>query len=433
MAPLRSREASLGPLAWLVDAVSADYSDADVSDLLDEREEQVARAALPRSFFGWLSAEAAETLAIVRNLNEGDARVPYREVARASARLLTEFVFRLLHNDPERRFFDLPFRFAMPAARLRIESNVVIQSIRITERRLVDQLLAAARDEAGAVAPSVLRTSAAVYDSIVDTFVADYVLAQALLDEETVATKRALIEVLLQPGVRDTAGFDDLGVDLSQHHIAIILWHPAAAIGSHLDTAARQIGMLAIANTVTVVPGDDRTLWLWLSFAAVPSKAVLDRIRSIPRDEAKVGMALGPVVSGVDGFRTTHLLARDYAALAGRLPSAVAPSIADAESVSFLSLLLRDRERAEWFVSTELGPIGAGSSAPDRENRETLRIYLETGQSLADTAERLRIHRNTVVYRLKRIEHAIGRPIASRRHEMYAAALLSRLLDEHSG
>ncbi len=427
-----SLEASPEPLAWLIDAVTAEYSDVDVSELLDAEEERTARSALPPSFFGWLSVEARETLAVVSDLNEGDARVPYREVARASARLLTEFAYRLMHNDPEKRFLDLPFRFAMPAARLGIDSTAVIESIRITERRWVDQVLTAAGERAGDVAPSVLRASSAVYDSVVTNFVADYVLAQAHLDEETLATKRALVELLLEPGIRDASAFDDLGINLSHHHLAVILWHPAAGAGSHLEAAARQIGLRALANSVTIVPGDDRALWLWLSFATEPSAAVLNRIRSIPREDSKVGWALGPVASGVEGFRRTHLLAREYAAVAGRLPRGLAPRIADAESVSFLSLLLRDRERAEWFVSTELGALGTGSSATDRENRETLRIYLETGQSLADTAERLRIHRNTVVYRLKRIERAIGRTITSRRHELYAAALLSHLLDEHS-
>lgn len=430
MAVSRSPEASTAPLAWLIEAVAAGHSDTDVSDLLDESDQRKARAVLPAGFFGWLASEAEFASKIVSELNEGDSRVPYREVARAAARMLTEFAYRLMCDDPERHFLDLPFRFAAPAARLGIESAVVIQSVRITERRWVDQLLAAAGHRAGDVAPSVLSASAAIYDAVVDSFVADYVLAQAQLDGEALAAKRALIDALLQPGVRDAAGLEDLGVDPSNHHVAVVLWNPAAGVGSHLDTAARQIEIRGLAKSATIVPGDDRAVWVWLSFVDSPSPEVLDRIRSIPRDPGRVGLALGPVATGARGFRKTHLLAREYAAVAGRLPLGSAPAVADADSVSFLSLLLSNRERAEWFVGTELGALGTGSSASDRENRETLRIYLETGQSLADTAIRLRIHRNTVVYRLKRIEQSIGHPITSRRHELYAAALLAHLLEQ---
>lgn len=429
MAALRSREASGVPLAWLIEAVTAGYVDADVSTLLDEREERTARVALPPSFFGWLAAEACVAQTIVSDQNEGDSRVPYREVARAAARMLLEFAYRLMHDAPERHFLDLPFRFAAPAARLGIESSLVIQAVRVTERRWVDQLLTAAGERAGDVAHSVLSASAAIYDAVVDSFVTDYVVAQAQLDGEMLATKRALIDALLKPGVRDAKGFDDLGVDLSGHHVAVVLWHPTAGIGPHLDTAARQIGMSAFANAVTIVPGDDRTLWVWLSFADDPPPAMLERVRSIRRDPARVGVAIGPVARGVQGFRRSHLLAREYAAVASRLPPGIAPDIADTETMSYLSLLLRDPERAEWFVATELGALATGAVS-DRENRETLRLYLETGQSLAETAERLRIHRNTVVYRLKRIEQAIGRPIASRRHELYAAAVLALLLEQ---
>jgi DNA-binding CsgD family transcriptional regulator len=430
MAVLRSAGAPTAPLAWLIEAVAANYSDKDVSDLLDEGDERKARAVLPAGFFGWLAAEAEFASKIVSDLNDGDSRVPYREVARAAARMLTEFAYRLMRDDPGGHFLELPFRFAAPAARLGIESAVVIQSVRITERRWVDQLLAAAGDRAGDVAPSVLSASAAIYDAVVDSFVADYVLAQAQLDGEALAAKRALIDALLQPGVGDAAALEDLGVDPSNHHVAVVLWNLAAGGGPHLDAAARHIVMRAPARSWQSVPGDNRAVWVWLSFAEDPSRDALDRVRSIPRDPNRVGLALGPVATGVHGFRKTHLLAREYAAVAGRLPSGSTPVVADAESVSFLSLLLSDRERAEWFVGTELGALGSGSSASDRENRETLRIYLETGQSLADTALRLRIHRNTVVYRLKRIEQAIGRPIVSRRHELYAAALLAHLLEQ---
>ncbi|MEC3853902.1 PucR family transcriptional regulator [Paenarthrobacter ureafaciens] len=245
---------------------------------------------------------------------------------------------------------------------------------------------------------------------------------------EAIANRRATIESLLQPGVRHPTGFEELGVDPEHHHLGIVLWFPTAGASSLLETLARQITERTQASTVLTIPGGHHDLWMWLSFAAPPSPTVYESIRGIPRDAARIGLAAGPVAAKISGFRRTHLLAQDYASVARWLPSNAAPRVADSESVSFVSLLLHDRERAEWFVSTELGDLGTGTSASDVESRDTLRIYLETGQSLAETAARLRIHRNTVVYRLRRIEQSLGLPVASRRHELYAASLLAHLL-----
>ncbi|WP_395638665.1 PucR family transcriptional regulator [Pseudolysinimonas sp.] len=424
----RPEASAAAPFAWLIDAAVSSYGDTTVAHLLDPDEEARARRVLPASFFGWMATEADATVAVVSQLNEGDSRVSYAEVARAASRILTEFAFRLIHDDPERRLLELTNRFAGEAARLGIDAAVVVQSMRVMERRWVDHLLSSAGERAAAVAPQVLAASAAVYDSVVDGFVAEYVVEHSRIAGEAVANKRALVEALLRPGVRGSVGFEELGIDLDAHHLALVLWFPAAGVASQLEALARQIGVRTLANSVLTVPGGDHDLWVWLTFATEPSDVVFERIRGVPRDPAKVGLAVGPVAAGVTGFRRSHLLASEYGSAAKRLPVGAAPEIADSGTVAFLSLLLRDRERAEWFVATELGEIGVGVSPSDVESRDTLRIYLETGQSLAETAARLRIHRNTVVYRLRRIEQAIGRPVASRRHELYAAALIAHLL-----
>ena len=421
------------PLAWLIEAASHGYADVSVSHLLDPGEEKRARRYLPPSFFGWMASEAEATVAVVREINDGDPRVPYSDIARASGRVLTELAFRLVHDDPTRQLLALTSRFAGPAARLGIDAALVVQSMRIMERRWVDRLLSAAAERAAAVAPSVLAASAAVYDSIVDGFVGEYVVEHSRIAGEAIANKRALVEALLDPGVRDAVGFEDLEVDLAAHHIGVVLWFPAAGLVSQLEALVRKLALTTLASTTFTIPGGNHDLWAWLTFTSEPADVVLDRIRAVPRDASRIGLAVGPTGSGISGFRRTHLLARDYAAAARRLPPGDAPQTADAESVSFVSLLLRDRERAEWFVATELGDIGTGTTASDIETRETLRIYFETGQSLAETAQRLSIHRNTVVYRLRRIEQAIGRPVVSRRHELYAAALLAHLLVHPAG
>ncbi len=355
------------PLAWLVHSVATGYSDAPVSDLLDSAEERDVRAVLPPEFFGWLRAEADETVAVVRDLNNGDSNVPYADVERAASRVLTELSIRLAFDDPGRNTVVVAPRLAAPAARLGIEASLVVQSMRIMERRWVAQFLAAAKERVAEVAPSVLAASASVYDPIVDEFVGDYVAEEGRIQGEALAHKRALVDALLIPGVRDAGPFLELGIDLSAHHVGVVLSYAAAGVGAQLETISRQLGARTLATSVLAVPGDDRSLWLWLSFASEPTNVVFDRIRSFPVESDRLRIAVGPIDVGVAGFRRTHLLARDYSLAASRLRTDMAPAIADAESVSFLSLLLRDRERAEWFVATELGPMGTGKNPSDVE------------------------------------------------------------------
>lgn len=62
------------------------------------------------------------------------------------------------------------------------------------------------------------------------------------------------------------------------------------------------------------------------------------------------------------------------------------------------------------FVIRMLGPLYQAGDF-NRELLITLRTYLETGAQLNETASRLFIHRNTLVYRLKRIEKLLRRDL----------------------
>lgn len=63
-----------------------------------------------------------------------------------------------------------------------------------------------------------------------------------------------------------------------------------------------------------------------------------------------------------------------------------------------------------------------------RELRLTLSAYLESGQSLLRAAERRNVHRNTVVYRLKRVEELLDRPLKQNDVEVRCALLLAETL-----
>jgi DNA-binding PucR family transcriptional regulator len=92
--------------------------------------------------------------------------------------------------------------------------------------------------------------------------------------------------------------------------------------------------------------------------------------------------------------------------------------------VGLIALLSTDPERAAWFGAEELGEL-TGIGPADVELRRTALCYLDTGSSLIDTAARMHIHRNTVLYRLRRAEALIGRPLTDRQLALHATLRLA--------
>ena len=68
-----------------------------------------------------------------------------------------------------------------------------------------------------------------------------------------------------------------------------------------------------------------------------------------------------------------------------------------------LDRLRNDREVA-CALCPLLEPLRAYDQARSTDLGLTLRTYVETGGSIAATAERLFVHRNSVVYRIQRIQ-----------------------------
>lgn len=73
-----------------------------------------------------------------------------------------------------------------------------------------------------------------------------------------------------------------------------------------------------------------------------------------------------------------------------------------------------------------------GSLAIDDEHcarlRETLQIFLATGCSHTATASRQILHKNTVQYRIRKAEEAMGRPVHERRADLEVALLACQYL-----
>ncbi|PSR68880.1 hypothetical protein C8258_06640 [Nocardia sp. MDA0666] len=166
---------------------------------------------------------------------------------------------------------------------------------------------------------------------------------------------------------------------------------------TRLATALGGVGVLT-------VPAGSAALWAWLAADAEAVAAVAADIVAAP-----IRLTLGSSATGVAGFRQSHrdaIAARQVAERAavdlGRvLPYArVEPAYLAGADVAAMRALIR----------RELGAL----AAPDANSarlRETLLAYLRCHRSPEGAAARLGVHKNTVRYRIQRIEETLGRRI----------------------
>jgi PucR C-terminal helix-turn-helix domain/GGDEF-like domain len=72
-----------------------------------------------------------------------------------------------------------------------------------------------------------------------------------------------------------------------------------------------------------------------------------------------------------------------------------------------LEVLLKDVPGGDQFVRSMLGPL-LDSQARSGDLLQTLKVYLETGRNAAESSRQLKVHRNTLLYRLRRIQEILG-------------------------
>ena len=138
-------------------------------------------------------------------------------------------------------------------------------------------------------------------------------------------------------------------------------------------------------------------------------------------------VGIGEPHPGAVGFRRTFLEASDALGLAASLGDNGGVSYGDAALAIVLS---RDEQRARWFVEHELRDL-ATDSPEMADMRNTLRTFFDTRMRIAPAAERLFLHRNTLINRLERIQAVLGHSVAERSAETQAALVLAELFTRH--
>ncbi|MET8814863.1 helix-turn-helix domain-containing protein [Streptomyces sp. NPDC004549] len=218
----------------------------------------------------------------------------------------------------------------------------------------------------------------------------------------------------------------DLGYRLDQNHVGIILWLPEMTSSDEsridrLDRLASEIaGQLGCRERPLFIVQDDCLAWAWLPCGtnrAMP----LDVIPTVVENrDSSARVAVGDVEHGAAGFRTTYR----QALRAQELAMAATPGsrVTVFGAVSPVALLCADIDDTRTWVWNVLGDLAVDDEHCARL-RETLLVFLSTGCSYTATANRQILHKNTVQYRVRKAEEAVGSPVAERRTDLEVALL----------
>ncbi|MFS3128226.1 PucR family transcriptional regulator [Nocardioides sp. Bht2] len=205
------------------------------------------------------------------------------------------------------------------------------------------------------------------------------------------------------------------GHPVSAVQTAILLHTADDTMIADLPKAAQRLaGALGVRQPLLVHPGG-RELWCWLPSSIDPE---VERLRSCEEWllEHRVIVAVGAPASGVEGFRSSHrgALAAQKVALEA-VESAPLTFFGEVELLS----LIGNNAGMERFVRRVLGPLGADDDQSARL-RATLHVLLTAG-TLEAAAKQLRVHKNTVRYRLERAQELLGRDINTQSTEIELA------------
>jgi PucR C-terminal helix-turn-helix domain len=212
-----------------------------------------------------------------------------------------------------------------------------------------------------------------------------------------------------------------------RHHIAVCAWRCDDNAKSNDELEATTLGFLRTnqtTQTLIMQQPDGSVLGWGNSRTPLPDSLRVDM--SLP---GGVRLAVGGAGRGLQGFRASADQAREGQAIARRLPG-LKGSVVLFRHVSLIGLLSSDVAQAQRFVQAELGSL----AEPDEHHErllETLEAFLDSHSPQA-VAQQLFVARNTVTYRLRKIEELLGRSINERQPQLRAAILLARALRDSS-
>ena len=338
-------------------------------------------------------------------------------------RLVTEAsvarVQRIL-ADPEHTVLATPaatLDFAQVSARFGLPLVSLIEACRMAQVVTSDwwrHRLESEPEDRETIAEAIESTSTRI-GQFIDLVVAASREAYATDWEGGLATRRMRLvqRILAEQPVDPEEAARVLNYPLHVTHTAAILWadDPHDQVPAPEDVAS-ELGAALGATRLLTVACTERSVWMW----AVTHD---DRPRQLEQIADGTFAAVGTPQSGVDGFRRSHLEAAESRRVVLR-QGARCRAVTHYRDVEVLAIMSRDEAALRQFLSRTLGPLAEPGDGPERL-RATLMAYLAADQQVAAAARRLGVHRNTVSYRLRALEDALGPRLYRRRIDLELA------------
>jgi hypothetical protein len=342
----------------------------------------------------------------------------FRTVTAACRDALRTFV-RLLRDGRGLRAGDLERLGSMGAqqAELEVPLELVFGAYRLAARVLWDEVIgqpALLNDVPPSTVIGVTSTVLEYFDEISAAVGRAYLeTRERLLRQRDRDRDRILLRLLggdASPELRRTAASAELTLLPPYRVVACAV--PTVEAERELEDVWRAEGAHLI--------GDDPGLWI----ALVPEG----------RDLAQLCAAVGPVVFGVGPVAVTLdevAPAAQQARRALHVGRRLYPdrSVHTDAEVGIFAALTADMDAMQGFVDRVLGPLAAGTPSRRLELVATLEALLDS-RSIGEAAERLGVHRHTVVYRMSRLRQlGIDTDDPAQRHHLWLALRCMRLLD----
>ncbi|WP_167471622.1 PucR family transcriptional regulator [Nocardia arthritidis] len=218
----------------------------------------------------------------------------------------------------------------------------------------------------------------------------------------------------------DQAGLR-LGYRLDRTHLAFVLWtdDDAEFAGGEgefieqLERVANRIAAAAGAGRALTVPSGASAMWVWIGMedAGAEQLSLDDALSAFGRIEAPVRVAFGMPGAQLAGFQQSHREAVAARQVAER--GAAPERVTRYRDIEIAYLAGVDEAAMRGLIARELGAL-ADRDANAARLRETLHAYLRSNRSPEAAAKLLGVHKNTVRYRIQRIEELLGGVIETR-------------------
>jgi hypothetical protein len=351
---------------------------------------------------------------------------------------------RVLENNLDPRDTEAPeasVQYTRRLAQRAIPVSALLRAFRLGHAAFVEMLLAeiaadpeVSTADAAAAGVVAMRLSTGYVDTVSEKLVLAYEREREAWTQHHSMLRAGMIKSLLDGDDIDAAATEtSLGYRLGQTHLGVLLWfdrevgQPGEGLLA-LDKLATRIAA-ALDGVHLSVPADADSVQVWIGLPDPDAgenvaRVVTAVVEAVP--EPRPRAALGRPAPGIAGFRASHRqarAARQVAVAAGRRSGPVT----DYAEVGAIALLCGDLAATRTWVQDTLGGLAADDEATERL-RETVRVFLNLGSSHTAAAERLNLHKNSVVYRISRAEAARGRPLRSDRADVELALRAAHLL-----